>query len=97
MKKLPQKIPILDLTGLTSFQRYWGNEYVLVMQGSRGVAMFDANEKFYEIAERFNRNESIPVIDFLHAQREVKAELMALKRGHSENEKDRGYERNINR
>ncbi len=82
--KIPlQKIPILDLTGLTSFQRLHGNSYDLVMQGTRGVAMFMANDRFYEIAERFNRNESVPVIDFMQAQREVKAELMALKKGHS--------------
>jgi hypothetical protein len=96
MKKPSQKIPILDLTGLTSCQRYHGNPYELVMQGTRGVAMFEANEKFYEISEKFNRNELIPVIDFLQAQREVKAELMALKRGHSENVKGQRYE-NFNR
>lgn len=84
MKKPPTKVPILDLTGFTSFQRLYGNIYELVMQGSRGVAMFDADERFYEIAEKFNRNEDVPVIDFLQAQREVKAELMALKKGHSE-------------
>lgn len=58
--------------------------------------MFEANEKFYEIAERFNRNEPVQVIDFLQAQREVKAELMTLKKGHSENVK--GYrDENFNR
>lgn len=97
MKTPPQKIPILDLTGLTSFQRLHANPYELVMQGSRGVAMFDANDKFYEIAEKFNRNEPVAVIDFLQAQREVKAELMTLKRGHSENVKGYSYERNFNR
>jgi len=96
MKKSPhQKIPLLDLTGLTSFQRLHGNSYEMVMQGNRGVALFEPSELFYEIAERFNHNEPIPVIDFLQAQREVKAELMTLKKGHSEN--GRAYERNINR
>lgn len=82
METTRQKIPILDLTGLTSYQRYHGNIYELVMQGTRAVAMFAADNAFYEIAEKFNRNEPIPVIDFLQAQREVKAELMALKKGH---------------
>jgi hypothetical protein len=92
MKTPQQKIPLLDLTGLTSYQRYHGNPYELVMQGTRGVALFEADEKFYKISEKFNRNEPIPVIDFLQAQREVKAELMALKRGHSENVKGQRYE-----
>ncbi len=92
MKNLPQKIPILDLTGLTSFQRYHGNHYELVLQGTRAVALFEADSTFYEISEKFNRNESIPVIDFLQAQREVKAELMALKQGHSGKERELRYE-----
>jgi hypothetical protein len=93
MKNPSQKIPLLDLTGLTAFQRLHGNSYEMVMQGNRGVAMFEANDKFYEVSELFNRNEFIRVIDFLQAQREVKAELMALKRGHAEN----GQYANFNR
>ena len=82
METTRQKIPILDLTGLTSYQRYHGNTYELVLQGTRAVAMFAADNAFYEIAEKFNRNEPIPIMDFLQAQREVKAQMMALKKGH---------------
>ncbi len=91
----PKAIPILDLTGLTSYHRLNKNSYDLVMQGTRGVAMFEPNKRFYEIMERFNRNEPVNVIDFLQAQREVKAELMSLKRGHSENGHE--YETTFNR
>jgi hypothetical protein len=92
MKTPSRKIPLLDLTGLTAFQRLHGNRYEMVMQGNRGVAMFEADETFYELAEKFNRNEPVQVIDFIQAQREVKAELMTLKRGHSENVKGYRYE-----
>jgi hypothetical protein len=91
MKTPKQKIPLLDLTGLTAFQRLHGNSYEMTMQGNRGVAMFEANRTFYELAEKFNRNEPVQVIDFLQAQREVKAELMTLKQGHSENANGRNY------
>jgi hypothetical protein len=82
----PQKIPILDLSGLTPFQRLNGNPGELTLQGSRVVALFDADKKFYEISERFNRNEPVPVLDLLHAQREIRAMMMALKQGHTEKE-----------
>jgi hypothetical protein len=87
MKTGPQKIPILDLAGLTPFQRLHGNLCELTLQGTRVVALFDADKKFYELSERFNRNEPVPVLDILHAQREIRAMMMTLKQGHTEKEK----------
>lgn len=84
MKAPAQKIPILDLSGLTPFQRVYGNTFELILQGTRVTALFDADKRFYELSERFNRNEPIPVLDLLHAQREIRAMMMALKQGHTE-------------
>lgn len=86
MRTPPQKIPILDLQGLTAFQRLNENPGELILQGARVIALFDADKKFYELAERFNRNELVPVLDLLHAQREIRAMMMTLKQGHTEKE-----------
>jgi hypothetical protein len=91
-KAPPQKIPVLDLLGLTSFQRLHENPGELIVQGTRVVALFDADKKFYEVAERFNQNEPVPVLDFLHAQREIKAMMMTLKQGYTEKEKSVRYD-----
>lgn len=76
----PKKIPILDLNH-SAFQKYHKNEPELEMQGSRGVFMFNADNKFFDLSARYNQNEPVPVLDFVNCQRQLKAQLMALKQG----------------
>jgi len=73
------QIPILDLSGLTPFQHYHGNKFDLVMQGGRVVALFESNRQFYELSNRFNNNEPVNTLDFIHCQREIRAMMMNLK------------------
>lgn len=79
MQKTENKIPVLDLSGLTPFQALLGNTFELVMQGTRASAMFKADDTFYKIAEKFSRNEPVNVLDFLNQQRQIRAMLMSLK------------------
>ena len=74
-----RKIPVLDIPGLSSFQYLQGNPPELVSQGTRVVCMFNADQTFYDLSERFNRNEPVSVLDFLNAQRQLKAKMFALK------------------
>jgi len=43
------------------------------------VGLFNADNAFYEISERYNNNEKIPVMDFVREQRRMRARMMALK------------------
>lgn len=81
MKKAitPKKIPILDVPGLGAFQYLHGNTPEMVKQGTRVTLLFDADEKFYVLSARFNNNEPVPILDFLNAQRQLKAKMFAMK------------------
>lgn len=79
MQKTENKIPILDLSGLTPFQALHGNTFELVMQGTRASAMFKADDTFYKIAEKFSRNEPVSILDFLNHQRQIRAMLLSMK------------------
>lgn len=77
MKTALVRIPILDLSGFTPFQALHGNSFELSMNGSRGTAMFEPTPEFYRIAELFNNNSPVNVLDFLNHQRQIKAMLMS--------------------
>lgn len=76
---VPKKIPVLDIPELGAFQYLYGNEPEMELNGTRVTLLFDANNLFYELSARYNSNEPIPVLDFLHAQRQLKAKMFALK------------------
>jgi hypothetical protein len=79
MEKAKRKIPILDIPGLGTFQFMHNNEFEMELNGTRVTLLFNADDRFYELAERFNSNESVPVLDFLNAQRQLKAKMFSLK------------------
>ena len=83
MKKTatPKKIPVLDIPGLGAFQHLHGNRSEMTINGTRITLFFDANDKFYELSTRFNSNEVVPVLDFLNAQRQLKARMLAMRAG----------------
>jgi hypothetical protein len=80
MKKASQrKIPILDIPCLSAFQHLHGNTPEIILQGTRAVCMFDADDVFYALSARYNDNEPVNVLDFCNAQRQLKAQMFALK------------------
>ncbi len=78
-EKLTKKIPILDIPGLGSYQFYHGNKGTWEFNGTRATLLFDADEKFYELCQRYQKNDSVKVCDFVSVQRQLKAEMMSLK------------------
>jgi hypothetical protein len=74
-----RKVPVLDIHGLSSFQSLHENAPELILQGTRVICLFTADDKFFELSERFNRNEPVNVLDFLKAQRELTARMLELK------------------
>lgn len=78
-KDSPKKIPILDIPGLGAFQMLGGNEPEMEINGTRATLMFNVSDLFYELSERFNNNELVPVLDFLNIQRQLKARMLSLK------------------
>lgn len=74
----PAKIPILDLNH-SAFQHFKGNSPTLELQGGRVVFCFDPTETFYRLSARYNGNEPVPCLDFVNAQRQLKAMMLALK------------------
>jgi hypothetical protein len=77
-RSVSRKIPSLDLNQW-AFHSYHGNPPDLVTQGGRVIGLFNADNAFYEITERYNNNEDIPVMDFVREQRKMRARMMALK------------------
>jgi len=75
-----KKIPILDILGFGAFQFYHGNEPEWTLNGTRASLLFNADDRFYELSVRFNSNESVSVLDFLNAQRQLKAKLFSITR-----------------
>ena len=74
-----RKIPVLDIPGLGSFQLYYGNEPEMQMQGTRVTLLFNADKTFYELSEQYNSNAPVNVLDFVNAQRQLKAKMLSLK------------------
>jgi hypothetical protein len=73
------KIPILDIPGLGAFQFLHGNEPEMVMHGTRVTLLFNADETFYRLSGLFNSNETVNILDFLNAQRQLKARMFSMK------------------
>lgn len=80
MAKAKQKISIYDLN-LSAFQKLHGNEPVLELQGTRVIFLFDPNEVFNRISERYNSNEMVPVLDYVSATRQLRSMMMSRKAG----------------
>ncbi len=78
-QSVPRKIPVNDLVGLTPFQKYKKNEPELILQGSRVIALFNADDAFYSLSEQFNNNVPVNVVDFVQCQREIRAMMLTLR------------------
>jgi hypothetical protein len=73
------KVPILDLPGLGSFQLYHGNEPELELNGTRVSLLFYTDERFYDLCQKYQSNETVKVLDFVNVQRQLKAKVLSLK------------------
>jgi len=74
------KIPLSDIY-LSSFQALHGNEPEIITQGTRAVFLFNADDTFYVLSERYNKNEAVNVADFVNALRRIRSRMLTARRG----------------
>jgi hypothetical protein len=74
------KIPVHDLN-FSAFQLLHGNVPELIMQGTRVIFLFNADEAFQRISEKYNQNETVKVLDFVNTTRQLRAMMLSLRNG----------------
>lgn len=81
MKKTAlNKVPVFDLN-LSAYQHMKENSPELALNGTRVTFMFKADETFFRLSEQYNSNVTVNVLDFVNAQRQLRAMMMAAKGG----------------
>ncbi|WP_420264072.1 DUF5659 domain-containing protein [Candidatus Magnetominusculus dajiuhuensis] len=73
-----QKVPINDVN-LSSFLSLKGIVPELSISGSHVVFLFPSDDETYRLAQEYNNNVEIPVLDFVAALRRLRAQMMALR------------------
>lgn len=77
-KDTPNKIQILDLN-FSAFQYLHGNTPELSLQGTRVIFLFNPDEVFHRLSTLYNSNTTVNVLDFVNAQRQLRAKMLAMK------------------
>lgn len=72
------RVPVLDLN-FSAFQYLNGNCPQLELQGNRVIFFFAADDMFYRLSEKYNRNETVNVLDFVNATRQLRSMMMSIK------------------
>lgn len=78
MKKTTAKIPIFDLS-LSAFQHLHDNTPELELQGTRVIFIFNPDDTFSKLSALYNSNSPVNVLDYVNAQRQLKAMMMSFK------------------
>ncbi len=76
MQQEKGKVPILDIH-LSSYLSLHGIEPEFTKQGTRVVFEFPASQEVYDLTKAYNENPSVPVLDFVHHLRKVRAQMLA--------------------
>ena len=77
-KTVSNKIPIFDLNA-SAYQFMNGNMPELSAQGTRITFLFKPDETFFRLSEQYNSNITVNVLDFVNAQRQLKAMMLGMK------------------
>lgn len=77
-KSTPPKMPVYDLN-YSAYQLLHGNVPELIMQGTRVVFMFNVDDTFHKLSERYNQNEPVKVLDFVNATRQLRAMMLSMR------------------
>lgn len=72
------KIPIFDLN-LSAFQHLHGNTPELELQGTRVIFLFNPDDTFYQLSALYNRNSTVNVLDYVNAQRQLRAMMLSMR------------------
>jgi hypothetical protein len=77
-KSIPSKIPVHDLN-FSAYQLLHGNVPDLIMQGTRVIFLFNADDAFQQLSERYNQNETVKVLDFVNTTRQLRAMMLSMR------------------
>ena len=72
------RIPILDIHQAT-FLDFKGIPPDLTKQGSRVVFNFPNTKEVFELIQAYNKNPTVPVLDFVHHLRRVRSRMLAAR------------------
>lgn len=78
MAKENAKIGTLDLNE-SAFQSLNGNEPELVLEAGRVTFYFAPSATYRRLSENYRGNVTVPVLDFVQAQRRLKSQVMTLR------------------
>jgi hypothetical protein len=73
-----KRIPVYDLN-FSAFLHMHGNTPELLLQGKRVSFMFKSDDAFYNYSERYNNNETVNVLDYVNAIRQLRAMMLSLR------------------
>lgn len=71
-------IPVMDIHQAT-FLDYQGIPPDLIKQGTRVVFMFPNTQSVLGQIQDYNRNPSIPILDFVHHLRKLRSQMLAIR------------------
>lgn len=78
MKSASDTIPILDIH-LSSYLVLNGIHPKYTKQGTRIVFEFAGTPEIYKFMEKYNRNPTVPVLDYVSALRRTRAQMLSLR------------------
>jgi hypothetical protein len=80
MEKTKQKIPLMDIY-LASYLVLHGITPHLALQDTRVIFEFPGTDEVFKISREFNSNPLVPILDFVSSVRQLRSQMIALKRG----------------
>lgn len=78
MKKENGKLPIMDIHQ-AAYLDFHQIEPNLSKQGSRVIFDFPNNKQVLELIKSYNKNPSVPILDFVHHLRKLRSQMLAAR------------------
>jgi len=82
MRTESKNIPIMDIHQAT-FLDFNGIQPNLTKQGTRVVFEFPNTRKVLELIQKYNSNPLVPIADFVHRLRKLRAQMLQLVEQHT--------------
>ncbi len=78
MANVNSKISILDIHQ-SAFLKLHGKDPELILQGTRIVFSYEVSPEIYRLLNLYNENPEVSVLDFVHALRRLRSEMLTMK------------------
>jgi hypothetical protein len=76
---------------IVSFLALHGVEATLKVQNGKVVFEFDPTDNLYQILNRYNSNENVPVADFVTSVKTCRGKMLSLKKSFEHPENENGH------